>query len=489
VSCAVDVVVPTSGRPALGRLLLSLAAAGEPLPGRVIVVDDRREPTAALEIPATGLPVEVVQTSGVGPAGARNLGWRSSRAEWVAFLDDDVVCPAGWLEALHADLAGLPEEVGGSQGNVFVPLPAGCRPTDWERHVKGLEGARWATADMAYRRRALAAVGGLDDRFPRAYREDADLAIRVENAGWRLVRGGRRVEHPVPVAGRWESLRRQAGNADDALMLRLHGPGWRRRAAGGKGRKAQHLAVTGAAVAAGGAALAGRPRLALLAVGLWLAGTAEFAWRRITPGPRSREEIVTMLVTGAAIPPLATWHWTRGLLAPPRPRRPLAVLFDRDGTLVEDVPYNGDPALVRPKAGARAALEQLRRRSIPVAVVSNQSGVGRGLLTAAQVEAVNRRVDELLGPMAAWLVCPHAPEDACRCRKPLPGLVLEAAARLGVPPERCVLVGDIGADMEAAQAAGARGILVPNAATRPEEVAAAREVAADLETAVAWALR
>ncbi|MBJ7601566.1 glycosyltransferase family A protein, partial [Candidatus Nephthysia bennettiae] len=170
-SCAVDVVVPTSGRPALGRLLLSLAAAGEPLPGRVIVVDDRREPTAALEIPATGLPVEVVQTSGVGPAGARNLGWRSSRAEWVAFLDDDVVCPAGWLEALHADLAGLPEEVGGSQGNVFVPLPAGCRPTDWERHVKGLEGARWATADMAYRRRALAAVGGLDDRFPRAYRE------------------------------------------------------------------------------------------------------------------------------------------------------------------------------------------------------------------------------------------------------------------------------------------------------------------------------
>jgi histidinol-phosphate phosphatase family protein len=227
----------------------------------------------------------------------------------------------------------------------------------------------------------------------------------------------------------------------------------------------------------------------MLAAGFWLAGTAEFAWRRIAPGPRSREEIATMLVTSAAIPPLASWHWLRGLIAPPRPRRPLAVLFDRDGTLVEDVPYNGDPALVRPKPGARAALEQLRRRSIPVAVVSNQSGVGRGLLTAAQVEAVNRRVDELLGPMAAWLVCPHAPEDACRCRKPLPGLVLEAAARIGVPPERCVLVGDIGADMEAAEAAGARGILVPNAATRPEEVAAAPEVAADLKTAVARALR
>jgi HAD superfamily hydrolase (TIGR01662 family) len=489
VSGAVDVVVPTSGRPALGRLLLSLEAAGEPQPGRVIVVDDRSDRASPLAVPATGLRVEVIAAVGRGPAGARNVGWGASRAEWVAFLDDDVVCPPGWLEALHADLADLPEEVGGSQGNVVVPLSAERAPSDWERHMKGLEGARWATADMAYRRRALAAVGGLDDRFPRAYREDADLAIRVEDAGWRLVRGGRRVEHPVQAAGPWESLRRQSGNADDALMLRLHGTGWRRRAGGGRGRKAEHLAVTAAAVAAGAAALAGRPRLALLAAGLWVAGSAEFAWRRIAPGPRSKEEIATMLVTSAAIPPLATWHWLRGLIAPPRPRRPLAVLFDRDGTLVEDVPYNGDPALVRPKPGARAALELLRRRSIPVAVVSNQSGVGRGLLTPDQVEAVNQRVDELLGPMAAWLVCPHAPEDACRCRKPLPGLVLEAAARLGVPPERCLLVGDIGADMEAAEAAGARGILVPNAATRPEEVAAAPEVAADLETAVARAFR
>jgi histidinol-phosphate phosphatase family protein len=164
------------------------------------------------------------------------------------------------------------------------------------------------------------------------------------------------------------------------------------------------------------------------------------------------------------------------------------VLFDRDGTLVEDVPYNGDPDLVRPRAGAEAALDLLRRRSVPIAVVSNQSGVARGLITEAQVQAVNRRVEDLLGPMGAWLVCPHGPDDGCGCRKPKPGLVLEAAARLGVPPDRCVLVGDIGADVEAARAAGARGILVPTAATLPEEVAAAAEVAPDLETAVARAL-
>ena len=164
------------------------------------------------------------------------------------------------------------------------------------------------------------------------------------------------------------------------------------------------------------------------------------------------------------------------------------MLFDRDGTLVEDVPYNGDPELVRPRAGAQAALDRLRRHSVPIGVVSNQSGVARGLLTEAQVAAVNRRVEALLGPIRAWAVCPHGPDDGCECRKPKPGLVLEAAARLGVPADRCVLVGDIGADVEAARSAGARGILVPTPATLPGEVAAAPEVAPDLETAVALAL-
>jgi histidinol-phosphate phosphatase family protein len=121
--------------------------------------------------------------------------------------------------------------------------------------------------------------------------------------------------------------------------------------------------------------------------------------------------------------------------------------------------------------------------------VSNQSGVARGLLTRAEVEAVNRRVEELLGPIGVWLMCPHGPKDGCDCRKPRPEMILKAAARLGMPPDRCVVVGDIGADLEAARAAGARGILVPTPVTRPEEVAAAPEVAADLEAAVELLLR
>ena len=163
--------------------------------------------------------------------------------------------------------------------------------------------------------------------------------------------------------------------------------------------------------------------------------------------------------------------------------RPDAVLLDRDGTLILDVPYNGDPELVEPLPRVRQALDRLRAAGMALAVVSNQSGVARELLTADQVSAVNRRVEEMLGPLGPFAVCPHGPEEGCACRKPAPGLVLEAAAALGVAPERCAVVGDIGADVEAARAAGARGVLVPTPQTRQEEIDAAPEVARDLEAA------
>ncbi|WP_037676670.1 HAD-IIIA family hydrolase [Streptomyces griseus] len=161
-----------------------------------------------------------------------------------------------------------------------------------------------------------------------------------------------------------------------------------------------------------------------------------------------------------------------------------AVLFDRDGTLVEDVPYNGDPDLVRLLPGAREAVGLLRAAGVATGVVSNQSGIGRGLLTESEVRSVNERADALLGGLDTWVHCPHPPDAGCRCRKPEPGLVIEAARRLRVAPGRCVVIGDIAADVLAARAAGARGVLVPNAATRPEEVAAAPDVARDLVTAV-----
>ena len=164
--------------------------------------------------------------------------------------------------------------------------------------------------------------------------------------------------------------------------------------------------------------------------------------------------------------------------------RPRAVLFDRDGTLVVDVPHNGSPALVQPVPSAARALSLLRDAGLATAVVSNQSGIAAGLLTRTQVDAVNARVDELLGGTGPAFVCPHAPEDGCPCRKPQPGLVLQAAAALGVRPQDCAVVGDIGADVGAALAAGARPVLVPTPVTLQAEVDGAPEVCADLLEAV-----
>jgi histidinol-phosphate phosphatase family protein len=464
------VVIPTSGRPSLDALLEGLGDVP------VIVVRDR---------------------DGRGPAAARNAGWRAARTEWVVFLDDDVLPLPEWRSRLEADLAAAAApDVGGVQGRVVVPEPE--RPTDWERNVAGLERARWATADMAYRRAALASVGGFDERFPRAYREDADLGLRVTGAGRRIVPGRRAVLHPVRPAPSWVSLAKQAGNADDPLMRALHGRDWRERAGVPRGRRRRHLAVAtaGTLALAGGVVRPRRwPRPAppphQLAAAAWLGGTAELAWARISPGPRTPREVATMAWTSAALPFAAAGWWLRGLAGLPRALRaggprpwPAAVLFDRDGTLIADVPYNGDPARVAPMPGARAALDRLRAAGVPVGVVSNQSGVARGLLSEADVAAVNRRMEALLGPLGPIEVCPHGPDDGCGCRKPAPGLIVRAARRLGVDPGDCVVVGDIGADVEAAHAAGARGILVPTPRTRHQEIAAAPERAADLGAAV-----
>jgi histidinol-phosphate phosphatase family protein len=165
-----------------------------------------------------------------------------------------------------------------------------------------------------------------------------------------------------------------------------------------------------------------------------------------------------------------------------------AVLFDRDGTLIEDVPYNGDPQRVRAMSGAHEALDALRLRGIRTGVVTNQSGVGRGDLTIGQVHAVNARVDELLGRFSTWQICPHAPDSGCDCRKPAPGLVLAACAALEVTPAETMVVGDTAADVDAALAAGASPVLVPNPETLPREVEAAPVVAGNLVAAARIAL-
>ena len=266
--------------------------------------------------------LSVVRARARGPAAARNVGWRASRADWIAFLDDDVVPGADWLAGLQYDLCGLTPSIAASQGSLSVPIPP--RPTDWERNVSGLAAAEFITADMAFRRAALEAANGFDERFPRAFREDAELACRLLSGGWEIVRGRRTVVHPVPPAGPFVSVRRQRGNADDALMRALHGPRWRELAHVPRGRRPRHLATTAAALTGVAAVALGRRAIAAASLAAWAAGTLELAVARVRPGPRTASEITTMAVTSALLPPAASLHWMRGvvrwrLLERPRP--------------------------------------------------------------------------------------------------------------------------------------------------------------------------
>jgi HAD superfamily hydrolase (TIGR01662 family) len=495
-----DLVIPTIGRDSLDRLLESIAQDLDgpdpgPRPGAVVVVDDRSDAEGALSLPALDLRIDLVRCGGRGPAAARNRGWRQTTAPWVCFLDDDVVVRPGWSAQLGADLRTARDDVAAIQGVVHVPLPAHRPPTDRERNVGGLATARWITADMAVRRTALADVGGFDERFPRAYREDSDLALRLMDAGWDLTVGGRAIDHPVGDADWAVTIRQQRGNADDALMRRIHGIDWRQRAGAPRGGLRRHVATSATLLAAATATLARRRRTgALLAAG-WAAQWGRFAWQRIAPGPRTPAELAAMVATSAAIPPVATAWAAHGRLrarqsAPWGPadrwstRRPRAVLFDRDGTLVQDVPYNGDPALARPVEGAPEVLDRLRDAGVRIGLVSNQSGVARRLLTTDQVEAVNARVAELLGPFDTVHWCPHGPDEACARRKPAPGMITDAARSLGVDVRSCAVIGDIGSDVEAGLSAGARAVLVPTPVTRAEEIADAPEVADTLAEAV-----
>lgn len=488
-----SIVIPTIGRESLYRLLSALEAERGPRPDAVIVVDDRRD-GPALRIDGA-LPVTTLRSGGRGPAAARNTGWRHTRTRWVCFVDDDVVPQPGWLAALAADLRGADAAgAAGSQAVLEVPRTPGRRATDDEKRTLRLADARWITADMAYRRDALVAVGGFDERFPRAYREDSDIALRITMRGHEIVQGERRSTHPVAQASLMSSVRAQIGNRDNALMRRKHGRRWRSAVGEGPGRLPAHTATTAAAAVAGMAALAGRRRAAAWAGAAWAALTVEFAARRFLDGPRTPGEAVRMLLTSALIPPAAVYHRVRGEWTFRAARRdpPLAVLLDRDDTIIEDGPYLNDPAGVRPMPGAADALDRLRDRGLLLAVVTNQSGVAKGLITTEQLAAVNARVEKELGPFDSWQICLHDNGDGCDCRKPAPGMVHAAAEALGVEPERCVLIGDTGGDVNAALSARADAVLVPTDRTLPHEVSEARSrarVAATLTDAVELVLR
>lgn len=169
------------------------------------------------------------------------------------------------------------------------------------------------------------------------------------------------------------------------------------------------------------------------------------------------------------------------------------VFLDRDGTIIQERGYLSDPETIELIPGATRAICLINRLGLAAVVVSNQSGVARGYVTLAQVEAIDRRLRLLLEQEGAFLdgmyYCPHLPADGCTCRKPEPGMLQKAAEELQIDLPGSYLAGDKTADIDTIHRVGGKGILVLTGYGRGEQGGIPPDfVARDLLEAAYWIL-
>jgi glycosyltransferase involved in cell wall biosynthesis len=305
-----SVVVPTYRRPdLLDRCLGALAAQEfDPSDFEVIVADDAASEAAREQVEGwtarAPMPVRYLSvTRAHGPAAARNEGWRSARGAIIAFTDDDCIPDPRWLvEGVRA----FSEGIDAASGRVVVPLPDD--PTDYERDAAGLEGAEFVTANCFCRREALGAVGGFDERFRAAWREDSDLQFTLLERGSRIAKApGAIVVHPVRPSSWGVSVRQQRKSLFDALLYKKHPGLYRARIRPSPPWDYYAIAASLAAAVIAGAS--GHARAAIVAASAWLVLTAAFCLKRLRTTSRAPAHVAEMVATSALIPPLSiSWR-------------------------------------------------------------------------------------------------------------------------------------------------------------------------------------
>lgn len=306
----ISVVVPTLNRPQLLDRCLG-ALFNQTLPHgtyEIVVVDDGPNPMTESVVRhwRRRCPKCVVQyrcsDRTQGPAAARNIGWRAAGAAVIAFTDDDCIPASDWLESGLLAFSG--HDIGAIWGRIVVPVSAD--PTDWERNVAGLERAPCATANCFYRRPVLEAVGGFDERFTEAWREDSDLQFKVLARGVTIVHEPHAVvTHPVRPAPWGISIRLQRQNRFNALLYKKHPdlygrfnphePPW------------SYYAIVALALIGLFAAWSGVPSLAVLLGAGWLTMVASFCIRRLRGVTHRPAHVIEMVVTSLIIPPYAVF--------------------------------------------------------------------------------------------------------------------------------------------------------------------------------------
>jgi GT2 family glycosyltransferase len=314
----VSVVVPTCGRAELLERCLA-ALMHQSLPGRhyeIIVVDDQPDVRTRQLVSvwraggdAGGPDVTYLANDGRhGPAAARNLGWRSARAPIVAFTDDDTVPAPDWL---RRGLDAFDDSVDALCGRIDMPLPS--TPTDYERDAQQLESAEFVTANCFCRKSVLAALGGFDERFRLAWREDSDLHFRLLATGARIARAPLAVVvHPVRPAPWGVSLLQVRKIAFDALLYKKHPQLYREKIRATP--RWDYYAIVAALLLVVVGAAAGSAVLAAFAAASWCVLTLLLVRRRLRRTSHSLSHIAEMAVTSALIPPLAVFWRIAGAI-------------------------------------------------------------------------------------------------------------------------------------------------------------------------------
>ncbi len=298
----VSVIVPTCGRTELLKRCLAALCTQRFDKDRyeIIVVDDvgSIETKRVVDGIDHGVRCRYIPVVGRhGPAAARNAGIRVSRGEIIAFTDDDCIPRPDWL---NAGVGVFVDGIAGASGKVEVPIPE--RPTDYEVNAARLQFSEFVTASCFYRKYALLKVGGFDERFETAWREDSDLFFRFLKGENRLAQAPDAVVvHPVRPAPWGISIRQQRKNMYNALLYKKHRDFYRKML---KPVFPWHyyLIVLALIASLTGVAL-GHPVSALTAFSVWLLATGIFCVRRLRGLSHSFTHIAEMIVTSVAIPP------------------------------------------------------------------------------------------------------------------------------------------------------------------------------------------
>jgi GT2 family glycosyltransferase len=246
-----------------------------------------------------------------GPAAARNVGWRAARHDIIAFTDDDCIPAPSWLakgiSAIRRAIAVA--------GRVQVPLPP--VPTDYERNESGLDGAEFVTANCFCRREALDFVGGFDEAFPAAWREDSDLYFKLLRTPTeypeRVVRSEDAVVvHPVRPAPWGVSLRQQEKSRYNALLYKKHPDLYRRKIE--SGAPWNYYGMVASALVSIVASTSGDRVIGWSAAGIWAVLTVAFLVRRLRGTSRDPVHVAEMAVTTPLIPFLSVFWRLEGAL-------------------------------------------------------------------------------------------------------------------------------------------------------------------------------